>query len=90
MWIVDFNPFGPTTDPLLFDDWSELASLDSERNDVDFRIIETQAAVRSAPESIQRVPADLAGLASAEDLDEFISGVKKMQFAQRDQELPEQ
>ena len=77
VWIVDFNPFGATTDSLLFD-WSELIEHDNTDDTIDFLIVETQAGVRPAPEGFQRVPADLAGLATAQDLDEFISQVQKM------------
>ena len=34
--LVDFNPFGPTTDPILFS-WQELEVLDLELADVQFR-----------------------------------------------------
>ena len=33
---VDFNPFGPTTDPILFS-WRELEKIGRKEDDVDFR-----------------------------------------------------
>ncbi len=34
--LVDFNPFGKTTDPILFD-WSEIEELDPSMSEIDFR-----------------------------------------------------
>jgi hypothetical protein len=44
--VLDFNPWGAFTLPLLFD-WEELEqNIREEGNDVDFRIVESQCAVR--------------------------------------------
>jgi hypothetical protein len=34
--LVDFNPFGKTTDPILFD-WSDIEELDPSISEIEFR-----------------------------------------------------
>jgi len=68
--IVDFNPWGAFTLPLLFA-WDELESIHSEGNDVEFRIVEDRCAVR--PGLKTAVPFDyLDTSAGSSGWDQFI------------------
>jgi hypothetical protein len=53
-WLLDFNPWGEKTDPLLFD-WNDLAS-SSNIKDVEYRIIENAHEVKDRGLSVYKVP----------------------------------
>ncbi|KAL6073131.1 Cell division cycle protein 123 [Balamuthia mandrillaris] len=83
VWLVDFNPFSPHTDSLLFS-WQELLSFSSpppaEAHDCELRIIESEAEVRRA-DSGNRLPDDLVDVSSAGGIESFIAMVKASQEA---------
>lgn len=62
--LVDFNPFGPTTDTVLVD-WNELEQMipSSDRHQIDFRFVQNQCGIR--PNSLHQysVPKDILDLA---------------------------
>ena len=62
--LVDFNPFGPTTDTVLVD-WNELEQMipSSDRLQIDFRFVQNQCGIR--PNSLHQysVPKDILDLA---------------------------
>jgi hypothetical protein len=73
VWLVDFNPFGPVTDGMLFS-WAEIytaptkttseASADSGGEGaptvgVDFRIVGSEAEVRVSTANSSRFPVDV-------------------------------
>lgn len=75
-WILDFNPWARSTDPLLFE-WSELMVMDADdtanegsTDDVEMphtpemRIVETEQQVRHDPLASYRAPIDTLELAS--------------------------
>ncbi|CAK9001114.1 unnamed protein product [Durusdinium trenchii] len=69
VWLVDFSPWGPTTEPLLFD-WSELraelrASREEEEDPV-LRVVRDQSECHGKLESFHQVPLELAELNSQE------------------------
>ncbi|CAK9025750.1 Cell division cycle protein 123 homolog [Durusdinium trenchii] len=73
VWLVDFSPWGPTTEPLLFD-WSELraelrASREEEEDPV-LRVVRDQSECHGKLESFHQVPLELAELNSQEGLNE--------------------
>jgi hypothetical protein len=70
VWILDFNCWSHTTDPLLFE-WRELVSMtsltvdqdDTEEEPPQMRIVETEQQVRHDPLSSYRAPIDTVDLA---------------------------
>ena len=80
-WIVDFNPWGRTTDSLLYE-WSELVSTDlDDARDYDaengMRIATSEREVRHDPLASYRAPIDTVDLASmthgdAKQFEEFM------------------
>lgn len=74
--IVDFNPWGAFTLPLLFD-WEELEELNEE---IDFRIVESRRAVR--PGLKTAVPFDYLDTSAGSGWDQFLKNA--------DQELKQQ
>ena len=67
--IVDFNPWGAFTLPLLFA-WDELESIHTEGNDVEFRIVEDRCAVR--PGLKTAVPFDYLDTSEGSGWDQFL------------------
>ncbi|XP_025108015.1 cell division cycle protein 123 homolog isoform X2 [Pomacea canaliculata] len=66
--LIDFNPCGPVTDPLLFD-WQEIEAMDSthiERGLI-FRCIETETGIHPNIHTPFGVPQDFIDLAAGED-----------------------
>ncbi|KAG0183660.1 hypothetical protein DFQ28_001455 [Apophysomyces sp. BC1034] len=75
VWVVDFNPFSTTTDSLLYE-WTELASFDVDKQDPEFRIIQSQAEASanacSAPRfATNMVPKDVIDLSDGRSIAEF-------------------
>ncbi|KAI9271869.1 D123-domain-containing protein [Phascolomyces articulosus] len=84
VWIVDFNPFTPATDGLLFE-WSELTQLDvnhhhseqqEDQHEPEFRIIHSEAEanthVCSGPRfATNMVPRDMIDLSDGRTVAEF-------------------
>ncbi|XP_059459643.1 uncharacterized protein LOC132189127 [Corylus avellana] len=68
--VLDFNPWGAFTLPLLFD-WEELEqNTGEEGNNVDFRIVESQCAVR--PGLKTAVPYDYLDTSTGSGWDQFL------------------
>jgi len=70
VWIVDFNPFCPSTEPLLFD-WHELYSVPATAA-CDFRIVSEPTGVRTTSTVTNRLPHDMANLSNATEIGEFV------------------
>ncbi|KAI8904165.1 D123-domain-containing protein [Powellomyces hirtus] len=73
VWLLDFNPFSPETDPLLFS-WNEILTAHPTPTSADFRIVESQArAVNSAHPAytMNRLPRDAIDLSNGGSIDEF-------------------
>jgi len=77
--LVDFGPFGPTTDPLLFD-WEELYAVARNQNmaetDVDFRYVLDDAGIQPNGLRQYSLPLDMVDLASGRDPDKLIDFLK--------------
>ncbi|XP_061354142.1 uncharacterized protein LOC133298803 [Gastrolobium bilobum] len=67
--VVDFNPWGGFTLPLLFT-WDELEHIQSEDDDVEFRIVEDRCAVR--PGLKTAVPYDYLDTSPGSGWDQFL------------------
>ena len=70
--LVDFNPWGQTTDSLLFS-WEELdLMLQTPPDCVDFRYIKESGGVMPHPYRHYSLPKDVIDLTSGEDPDKLI------------------
>ncbi|KAI8647837.1 D123-domain-containing protein [Parasitella parasitica] len=75
VYLVDFNPFSPTTDALLYN-WNELMSLDVDSDQPQIRLVESQAEANSlacnAPKfATSMIPKDVIDLSSGKSIAEF-------------------
>lgn len=73
--LVDFNPFCPTTDGLMYE-WAELYSLSPDDNNAEMRVITSQVEAnmraRCAPSfSSNMVPKDVVDLSSGQTIAQF-------------------
>ena len=84
--LVDFNPFGPTTDSLLFD-WDELkeehALLNREENGFHFRYIENDAGIQPSGLRHYSIPTDFVDLSTGSDPHKFMDFLQLQQQMQR-------
>ncbi len=69
--LVDFNPFGITTDTCLFT-WEELEQLESGSNNIDFRFVSNQAGIQPSGLRHYSIPRDIVDLASGTDPDKLV------------------
>nr|ACO10950.1 Cell division cycle protein 123 homolog [Caligus rogercresseyi] len=72
--LMDFNPFGPTTDGLLFE-WEELLNYEegTELSEVEFRCIREERGIRSDTIRMYSLPTDVIDIANGTDHDKLIS-----------------
>ncbi|EPB92206.1 hypothetical protein HMPREF1544_01031 [Mucor circinelloides 1006PhL] len=75
VYLVDFNPFSPTTDALLYN-WKELMSFDVDKDQPHIRLVESQAEANSlacnAPKfATNMIPKDVIDLSSGKSIAEF-------------------
>lgn len=75
--LVDFNPFGPPTDAVLFD-WEELEAGGGGNEDdgVDFRFVEDDAGIQPNGLRQYSVPVDMLDLATGRDPHKLIDFLK--------------
>ncbi len=78
--LVDFNPFGPPTDPILFS-WEELevmADLSNEEDEgeLDFRCVEDDTGIQPNGLRQYSVPVDMVHLATGQDPDKLVDFLK--------------
>ncbi|KAI8091326.1 D123-domain-containing protein [Gilbertella persicaria] len=81
VYLVDFNPFSPSTDALLYD-WNELMSFDLDTTQPEIRLIENQAQADvlscHAPKfATNMVPKDVIDLSSGKSIAEFAEEFEK-------------
>ena len=84
--MIDFNPFGETTDSQLFD-WDDLKCRETEAlHEVDFRYVESELGIQ--PDGLQRygLPQDFNDLAEGTDPDKLIDFLKLQGQIQAGQE----
>ena len=72
--VVDFNPYAPRTDPLLFD-YEELKQIYDQRQDTVLKTISSpthEAVKRSSPANVHNmVPFELLGLSAGKTIEDF-------------------
>ena len=73
VWLVDLSPWGPTTDPCLFE-WSDLAlaEVTEPRQTPELRVVRSEAERRGRLENFHQIPLELAELGSKEGLSELL------------------
>lgn len=73
--LVDFNPFGGVTDPLLFT-WDELSSIEpdeqAESAETMFRFVTNATGVQPSPFLSSRVPRESLSMTSADDINKLV------------------
>ena len=81
VWIIDFNVFGPPTEPLLFE-WDELLDIANDLSEVgegtetapeEFRIIEDQCGVQPSLSAVSRVPFDFVDVQNIDKIRDLIA-----------------
>ena len=84
--LVDFNPFGSTTDPLLFE-WEELHNMDKDMNVEDinsfqFRFIENDAGIQPSGLRHYSIPTDFVDLSTGSDPHKLVDFLQLQQQMQ--------
>lgn len=69
-FIIDFNPYSPSTDPLLFT-YPELSTLSTSSSTPVLRIVESEAAGALPRYSHNRYPKDVVELSEGQSVAEF-------------------
>lgn len=72
LYIIDFNPWGPMTDALLFD-WTELMTLTAAENSqyVDFRYVASQNGIKANSYGQYAIPKDIADITRERDVNKL-------------------
>ncbi|KAI7907667.1 D123-domain-containing protein [Cokeromyces recurvatus] len=75
VYLVDFNPFSPSTDAILYD-WNELISFDLDTIEPEIRLVESQQEANilscNAPKfATNMIPKDVIDLSSGKSIAEF-------------------
>ena len=73
--LIDFNPFGVTTDTKLFN-WVELEEFSTENQDVEFRHVESEGGIQPSGLRHYSLPKDIVDLASGEDHEKLVDFLK--------------
>ncbi|KAG9288346.1 hypothetical protein G9A89_021377 [Geosiphon pyriformis] len=79
VWLIDFNPFGPMTDSLLYS-WDEILSANLR---LDLRLIETQAEASQAhspPFAVNRYPREMIDFSQGHNVAEFAERFQRELF----------
>ena len=86
--LVDFNPFGDLTDPLLFT-WNELAEIepdeDAESVETIFRFVSSSTGVQPSPFLSSRVPRESLNLASSDDINKMVDFLRTTEIVSNSQ-----
>ena len=73
--LIDFNPFGSTTDISLFE-WTELEEMETIDMHVDFRYVRSSSGIQPTGLRMYSLPKDIVDLASGTDHDKLIDFLK--------------
>ena len=76
--LIDFNPFGETTDTKLFN-WSELHEMqvdEDEENEIDFRFVETESGIQPNGLRHYSLPQDIVDMACGTDHEKLVDFLK--------------
>jgi len=76
LWLVDFSPWGSTTDPCLFE-WDELKEM-ATGQEVDLRVVRNQGECRSKLENYHCLPVEIATLNSQDNQQDFLEKAEKL------------
>ena len=72
VWLMDFSPWGPTTDACLFD-WEDLSEMaQASPASPEFRVVQSEADRRGRLENFHQIPLELAEMGSKEGLAELL------------------
>merc|ERR1711964_448898 len=84
VWLVDFSPWGSTTDPCLFD-WDEITQL-GVPSQAELRVVQSQAETKGKLERYHNLPLELANLNSKDGLDGLLEAANKIMKEKEKQE----
>jgi len=74
--LIDFNPFGETTDTKLFN-WSELQEMKvDDDDDIDFRFVETESGIQPNGLRHYSLPQDIVDMACGTDHEKLVDFLK--------------
>lgn len=83
--LVDFNPFGKTTDPILFD-WSDIEELDPSISEIEFRFVEDDAGIQPSTTRHYSLPQDIVDIAGGTDHEKMVDFLKMQSNIQEKEE----
>ncbi|KAI9482933.1 MAG: D123-domain-containing protein [Benjaminiella poitrasii] len=98
VYLVDFNPFSPTTDTILYD-WNELMTFDLDKTEPEIRLIQSQSDANilccNAPKfATNMIPKDVIDLSSGKSIVEFAEEFERImrqtegeQYSSSDEEI---
>lgn len=72
VWVIDINPFGYPTSPLMFE-WNELINI---IDDIDFRVVENEHEKYTSTAGVSRGPIDVH---MSQDFHKFMDIIKAQQ-----------
>eukprot|EP00438_Fugacium_kawagutii_P023650 Skav206414 [mRNA] locus=scaffold292:77917:79054:+ [translate_table: standard] len=76
VWLVDFSPWGASTEPCLFD-WSELSELHQTATPL-LRVVRDQMECHGKLQNFHQIPLELAELNSQDGLNELLEKAEKV------------
>ena len=71
--LIDFNPFGETTDAKLFS-WSEL--IEADNSDIEFRFVENESGIQPNDLRYYSLPSDIVDMACGTDHEKLVDFLK--------------
>jgi len=80
--LIDFNPFGETTDISLFE-WSELREKEFDEAEVDFRYVQNSTGILPTGLRMFSLPKDIVDLACGTDPDKLVDFLKLQENIQK-------
>ncbi|CAF3839508.1 unnamed protein product [Rotaria magnacalcarata] len=85
LYIIDFNPWGPMTDSLLFD-WPELVNLSLQNNNdkPEFRYVNSQHGIKPNSYTQYAMPKDIADISRERDINKLAD---VLSYSRRDDDL---
>ena len=69
--LIDFNPFGPTTDIKLFE-WSELEEMEVANEHIEFRFVQSSSGIQPTGLGMYSLPKDIVDLANGTDHEKLV------------------
>jgi len=69
--LIDFNPFGPTTDIKLFE-WTELEEMEVADEHIEFRFVQSSSGIQPTGLGMYSLPKDIVDLANGTDHEKLV------------------